>query len=360
MGFKYIGNKRSVSDQILGKIEEVMDSNGGHVTDLMAGTGAISAELRQRGFQVTAVDVMTQAYHHTNIQLMLDKPPEFQGLKNTVEDVTLKQQTFSETTTYDRVLQFLNNLEPIQDYFWKEFSPEGNPTNTDKPRKYFTPENAAKIDALRNQIYTWNEEGKLTEAEYSLLIHDLIMATNDVANIAGTYGHYLSSYTSRAEEPIELYTTDLIEKGSTEDHEVIQSHAEEIASDISCDLCYIDPPYTKRQYAANYHILETLARGDKPEPQGKSGLRPWRDQYSNFCSKKKIRDSFKTILKDMDCTDFLISYSEDGLLTKDQLRELFSQLGEVEFHMFKNKRFKSNDSDLDRELKEYIIHVDTS
>ncbi|MCZ5120468.1 DNA adenine methylase [Escherichia coli] len=34
---------------------------------------------------------------------------------------------------------------------------------------------------------------------------------------------------------------------------------------IQCDLCYIDPPYMKRQYAANYHILETLARGDEPE-----------------------------------------------------------------------------------------------
>ncbi len=29
-------------------------------------------------------------------------------------------------------------------------------------------------------------------------------------------------------------------------------------------LCYVDPPYMKRQYAANYHLLETIAKGDNP------------------------------------------------------------------------------------------------
>ena len=27
------------------------------------------------------------------------------------------------------------------------------------------------------------------------------------------------------------------------------------------DVAYFDPPYTKRQYAAYYHILETIAAG---------------------------------------------------------------------------------------------------
>ena len=30
------------------------------------------------------------------------------------------------------------------------------------------------------------------------------------------------------------------------------------------DAVYADPPYTKRQYAAYYHILETIAAGDRP------------------------------------------------------------------------------------------------
>ena len=75
----------------------------------------------------------------------------------------------------------------------------------------------------------------------------------------------------------------------------IRGQAETVAPLIEADLCYIDPPYMKRQYAANYHIIETIARGDSPEAVGVSGLRPWRDQYSDFCSKVKIRDAFRAI-----------------------------------------------------------------
>ncbi|MCQ8796433.1 DNA adenine methylase, partial [Escherichia coli] len=98
----------------------------------------------------------------------------------------------------------------------------------------------------------------------------------------------------------------------------------------------------KRQYAANYHILETLARGDEPEAIGISGLRPWRDQYSNFCTKTKIRDSFKEIITNMGCNEFLISYSEDGLLTIEDFNKLLADFGDVKIEAFTHKRFRSN------------------
>ena len=68
-------------------------------------------------------------------------------------------------------------------------------------------------------------------------------------------------------------------------HKVFREYAEEVAHKITCDLCYIDPPYMKRQYAANYHLLETLAREDEPEAIGVSGLRPWRGSVLEFLHK---------------------------------------------------------------------------
>ena len=138
-------------------------------------------------------------------------------------------------------------------------------------------------------------------------------------------------------------------------HMVLKGYAEDLASSIACDVCYIDPPYMKRQYAANYHILETLAREDEPEAVGISGLRPWRDQYSNFCTKTKIRESFREIFKTMECENFLISYSQDGLLTIKQFEEFLSEFGNIEVSAFTNKRFKSNNSQLKPELTEYLI-----
>ena len=57
----------------------------------------------------------------------------------------------------------------------------------------------------------------------------------------------------------------------------------------------MDPPYIKRQYAANYHILETIARGDYPVAQGKSGLRDWWDQHSKFVQRQKVYNHLKKL-----------------------------------------------------------------
>ncbi|MBU4457771.1 MAG: DNA adenine methylase, partial [Candidatus Omnitrophica bacterium] len=38
-----------------------------------------------------------------------------------------------------------------------------------------------------------------------------------------------------------------------------------------CDVAYIDPPYNARQYINFYHVLENLAKWEKPvEFEGKS------------------------------------------------------------------------------------------
>jgi adenine-specific DNA-methyltransferase len=181
------------------------------------------------------------------------------------------------------------------------------------------------------------------------------MAANDIANIAGTYGHHLSELIKRARDPMLLKTTNLVIRSDSGHHRVFQKYAEKLK--IECDLCYIDPPYMKRQYAANYHILETLARGDEPEAVGASGLRPWRDQYSNFCTKTKIFGSFDQLFSGISAKHYLMSYSEDGLIPLDDLRRHFKQFGRVSTSTFEHKRFRSNNSTLKSHLREYLIHV---
>ena len=120
---------------------------------------------------------------------------------------------------------------------------------------------------------------------------------------------------------------------------------------------YLDPPYIKRQYAANYHILETIARGDFPDAVGKSGLRNWRDQYSNFCTKTKGIDSFEKVIRNSDCSNYIISYSEDGLFTIPELIDALKKYGKIELIEVDHKRFKSNNSKLAKKLKEYLIII---
>lgn len=357
MGYRYIGSKDKLSDIIISEIQST--KNGvHHVIDLMAGTGLFSLALREKGYQVSAVDVMTYSFHHLNVHLFLGEAPAFKGIEAIKDIERFQVKNLFGTSNYETVLNYLNNLNPIKGYFYKEFSPEGEPINATKPRKYFSANNAAKIDAIRNEIKIFRKKNLITESEHSLLLHDLIMATNNIANIAGTYGHYLSKIIKRAEDSILLYSTTFSNIGKLDEHKVFRGYAEEVADKLIGDVCYIDPPYIKRQYAANYHILETLAREDEPEAIGESGLRPWRDQYSNFCSKVKIRDSFDKILTKINCDDFLISYSEDGLLPIQDLISFLSGYGKVLKKDIQYKRFKSrNDTKKNATLNEYLIHL---
>lgn len=358
MGFRYIGSKDKLSDIIISEIKFIK-KGAKHIIDLMAGTGLFSLSLRENGFRVSAVDVMTYSFHHLNVHLFLGEAPGFSGINAISNIEKFKTQSLFESSNYETVLNYLNSLKPIKGYFFNEFSPDGEPTNTNRPRKYFSSKNAAKIDAIRKEIKNLKKKKIITDYEHSLLLHDLIMAVNDIANIAGTYGHYLSKFVNRAETPILLYPSSFSNAGKLEGHKVYRGYAEDVACKLTGDICYIDPPYIKRQYAANYHILETLAREDEPEAMGDSGLRPWRDQYSNFCSKVKIRSSFDKILTQINCDDFLISYSEDGLLSIDDLITFLSGYGTVVKKDIKYKRFKSRTDVIKKEttLNEFLIHL---
>lgn len=347
MGYRYIGSKDKLAATLIAKIRHKCPT-ATSVIDLMAGTGLFSLALRRDGYRVIASDVMTYSYHHLVVNLKLNRAPEFNGLINFVRPGV---------NTYEKVLDYLNHLQPETGFFTKEYSPGGSPTSGCKPRMYFTTENASKIDAIRRTIRKWYEYKIINDVEHSLLLHDLIMAANDIANIAGTYGHYLSHFVQRSTDPIILSPSAFEENANTEGHEIRRGYAEELSPLLTGDVCYIDPPYIKRQYAANYHILETLAREDEPEAIGESGLRPWRDQYSNFCSKVRIRNAFDLIIRNINCRDIFISYSEDGLLPIDDLMDFLRQYGNIELSEIRYKRFRSNNSKKELELTEYLIYL---
>lgn len=348
--YRYIGNKTKLLPYIMNRVCEMIGDTG-TVADVMAGTGAVALELRKHGYTVMASDVMTYSYHHLVTNLKISEYPHFEGLvRNNV--ISSKSEM-----AYQNVLTFLNNLTPKHSFFYREFSPAGHPLNGCPARKYFTAENAAKIDAIREKINEWIEEGYITQIEESLLKHTLIMAVNEVANISGTYGYFLSDFKKNANAPLELTPVEIYGE-NVKGHIVRLGFAENLAGLITADLCYIDPPYMKRQYAANYHILETLARGDFPEAIGKSGLRDWWDQHSKLCTKTRGLQSFEKIMNDMHCNKFLISYSEDGLFTLEQLEDCFGKFGTVKVQLIDYSRFRSNDSKLPPKLKEYLISVE--
>ena len=348
--YRYIGNKTKLLPCIIEQINNMI-GDAGVVADIMSGTGCVAYELKKRGYKVIASDVMTYSYHHLVTNLLLDSYPLFCGLTNE------RLITSTNNSPYKAILGYLNGLTPKQGFFFNEFSPNGTPSNGGQSRKYFSSENAGKIDAIREKINEWIDAGLMTTNEESLLKHTLIMAVNEVANISGTYGYFLSTFKSNALNPILLRPIEINFENAC-GHSVYRGFAEDLAPNISADLCYIDPPYMKRQYAANYHILETIARGDFPDTIGKSGLRNWWDQHSKLCTKTKGLQSLEQIISTMHCDKFLVSYSEDGLFSLNQLTQCFGKFGNVHVQTIDYNRFRSNSSKLPAKLQEYLISVE--
>jgi adenine-specific DNA-methyltransferase len=182
-----------------------------------------------------------------------------------------------------------------------------------------------------------------------------MLSTNKVANTAGTYGYFLSELSEAAERPIKLQPTQF--SSENEANSVRHGRARDVLSSVSPDVAYLDPPYNKRQYAAYYHILETIAHEDEPELIGKSGLRPWQEKSSDFCYKARAPDALRRVLRSTNADYAFVSYSEDGHIRHEQMREILSEFGEAEHLELAHTRYSSHES-TDSSLTERLYRVE--
>ena len=162
-----------------------------------------------------------------------------------------------------------------------------------------------------------------------MLIADLFGALNRVANIAGTFGCFLSKWTAQSHDKISLRCRELKE---TYVHVDVTVGDVFDVPNVAEDLVYLDPPYTKRQYASYYHILETVALGDEPEVEGVAGLRPWKSLASDFCYKTRALKTLSRLVQNLKAQKVLLSYSSEGHICMQDMRTELSKIGESTMH----------------------------
>jgi adenine-specific DNA-methyltransferase len=305
----------------------------------MCGTASVSEALAHAGYTVAASDFLTFPVLHAKARLLFDTAPSFTHLGG-----------------YAAAIGHLNALVPVRGYFFREFSSDGSPSYGGGPRSYFTSDNAQRIDAIRAEIRIFQESNVITRDEHDLLLHDLALAVNDVANITGTYGYFRSSWNKQSLLPLRLVPETF--EGTPGQHAVMQADAADALSVFQGEAVYLDPPYTKRQYSGNYHILETIAMGDEPVANGAGGLRDWRHQASDFCYRKKAPGAFREILAASNARHFFISYSEDGQVSPDNLHNLLKEYGRVERFDLEIARFRSNTRTAANGVTEHLYYLE--
>ena len=111
---------------------------------------------------------------------------------------------------------------------------------------------------------------------------------------------------------------------------------------LNVDILYIDPPYNNRQYAPNYHLLETIAKYDAPKIKGTTGLREYANQKSDFCNKDTAIIALDKIAKTAKYKYLILSYNSEGIMPEKDIMFVLKKYGEVTLQNIDYPRFKSN------------------
>ncbi len=324
---EFIGSKRELSPHIVDQIARHVPP-GASAADLFCGTASVSRELRRSGYRVAANDHLALCSTFAEAILLNDGTPLFADATAVIG---------RSGGGYLAVLDYLNGLEGIQGFVHRTYSP-ASASDVGYERRYFTVENAARLDAIRAEIDALSP--RLTRGERALLLADLARAASGVSNTAGTYGCFLKSWKPRALQPLTLRPTSVLLGGPPE-HVVTCDDVFRIAP-VVADAIYADPPYTKRQYAAYYHVLETIVRADEPLVVGSTGLRRWQDQQSDFCYKQRAEGALRRLLGQVRCSYFFLSYSDDGHLCDAEIRSVLSDFGRVTMSEQPYRRYRSS------------------
>ena len=298
------------------------------VADIFSGTGSVSVALKASGLSVVANDHLAWAYHAAKAALLNDCPPTFSGLPLCLERYGVDR--------YDAVLHYLEGLPGVDGFVPREYSPSG-PAG----RRYLATENARRIEAIRRQIGDWS--ACLTPEECSLLVSDLLVSVSAVSNTAGTYGSYLKEWKPSALFPLTLQRSSFAASATGARHEVYSEDANTLVRSLSVDAIYADPPYTKRQYAAYYHLFETIVAGDEPPITGSTGLRPWEHLSSPYCLRRHAPSALADLVSNSSGQHFFLSYNADGQIKHVEILEILTEHGSVAIREFNTRRYKSSD-----------------
>jgi adenine-specific DNA-methyltransferase len=304
---RYLGAKTrlvsNIEKSIIGTLGRVPDS----VFDIFAGSGVVGASFASLGSQVIMNDIL----RHNSFS----------------HETFLLHQRYSTASLVDH-LNIMSDLAPISGYITESFG-----------GAYFSDANAKVLDSWRTYIETNVDDKGLKTA----LVTCLLYAADKVAQTVGHYDAFFSG--NKIDRAIELRRP--LGMGSGGGHQILNSDANLVVGAFESEVLYLDPPYNSRQYSDNYHVLENIARWEKPEVLGvsrkmdRSGLK---SRYSG----RQAEAAFEELIIQARTDLIVLSYSNTGtsrvsrsnnVLTDEHIMKVMSARGEVHVEEILYKEF---------------------
>lgn len=303
---KYIGSKRALLGHVTAAVAAVLP-DGGTACDLFSGSARVGHALKKDGFQVWSNDhnayahVLATAYVQADRERWLDKA--------------------------EAVLAELRAVRPEAGWFTRTFCEEA---------RFFHPDNGARVDAMRDRIAALALEPELE----AIVLVSLMEAADRVDSTAGLQMAYMKTWADRALKPLELRMPDVLPGVAAGPCRATRADAVEIAAEIEADLVYLDPPYNQHSYLGNYHCWESLVLWDRPETYGIARKRiDVRTRKSVFNSRPGIGPALKAVIEGVKAKHLIVSFNDEGYLTREQLVEMLSARGEVQVIEIQRPRY---------------------
>ena len=330
---RYIGNKSKLLDFIYEQIEATKSEDALRFFDVFAGTGVVASYFADKGYKVIVNDTLYSnkvAYE------------AYLGAGNiSIGKIRKILQDFNQ----------VDGSDLLENYFSQVYA-----------HKYFSVNDAKKIGYIRDAI----EEMKatLSDREYYYLITSLMYAADKIANTVGHFEHFLNR--EPIEKGVELKELQINENILPAD--IYNEDSNTLVKKIKCDIAYIDPPYNARQYINFYHVLENLARWNKPiEFEGASMKFKRNELKSGYCRKNKAKKLFEDLIDSLDANLIVVSYnntynakssSSNNTIMKEEIIDILSKKGTVSVKEIKYKSFNAGKTDFEghREIL-YICEV---
>lgn len=352
---RYLGSKQAILPELLETIA-AHASPGAHVFDAFSGSLAVSLGLKQAGYRVTANDINLFSSVLAKAYLLPSEPPPIQ-LEALLPASAITEHLPAARAIarqlrgregyeflaepdwrrrYTRFLAVQRYLEELRadelpgehrgTHFFDHYCEQGvrsgyvSSRGRSGRRRFFTAENARRIDLVLNQLRAWNMAGLLDPTSYALLLASTLRAVERVSNTQGTYHDFpRERWDSRALRPLrfEPPSLDVLTAGVGGHRAGTERDSLEFVGESGAhSVLYLDPPYNFRQYTAYYFLPNLLCRYPEmtdpdayfAEVRYVRGQNPSDDFTSTFCKANQFIEQLRTLIERAACETVVISY----------------------------------------------------
>jgi adenine-specific DNA-methyltransferase len=357
----YIGNKRKLLKLIHQAVQQTAVRPGGRFVDFFAGSGVVARWAKLLGYRVIANDWEPYAQAINRCYIACNRPPAMAALGG-----------------YEQAIEQLNRLPPVVGWVTEHLCPRDDVHfDVAQDRMFYMRKNGMRIDAIREQIAAWKQDGAITDLDEACLLAPLIYQACYTSNTSGVFkgfhngwGGQTSTALYRIAGDLRLSMPAFCDNGA--ENLVFREDAQTLGqrlADEPIDIAYLDPPYNQHPYGSNYHVLNSVALWDKPTLSrqitrgSKAAIRlDWRtERRSAYNYRDEAGRAYDRLLSTIRAHYILTSYSTDGMIPLENLLESNVRRGQVAVVMQGYKRYRVSSQRFSKKPMnvEFVLVLDT-